>query len=119
MDMYVPKIRKEGGGSNRAKYIEYFEEKVVCEEREQVYSPMTRWDKSKFSKDCNFNSRLLQHHVAKNDLRAPGGRDSLNKIKKVPAGHMRRINLLVRKSLLEVANYRILKYASPFTKMVQ
>ena len=48
---------------------------------------MTRWDKSKFSKDCNFNSRLLQHYVAKNDLRTPGGRDSLNNIKKVGRAH--------------------------------
>ena len=84
---YVPKIRKEGDGSNRAKYIEYFEEKVVCEETEQVYSPMRRWDKSKFSKDSTFNSRLLQYYVAKNDLRIPGGKDSLDNIKKVGRAH--------------------------------
>ena len=84
---HVPKIRKEGGGSNRAKYIEYFEEKVVCEETEQVYSPMRRWDKSKFSKDSTFNSRLLQYYVAKNDLRIPGGKDSLDNIKKVGRAH--------------------------------
>ena len=81
----VPKIRKEGGGTNRSKYIEYFEEKVVCEE----YSPtsMRRWDKSKFSKDSNFNSRLLQCYVAKNDLPTPGGKDSLDNIKKVGMAH--------------------------------
>lgn len=84
---YVPKIRKEGGGSQRAKYIEYFEEKVICEDVEQVYSPMRRWDKSNFTKDSNFNSRLLQYYVAKNNLRTPDGKDTLDNIKKVGRAH--------------------------------
>ena len=79
---YVPKIRKEGGGSNRAKYVEYFEEKVVCEETEQVYSPMRRWDKSKFSKDSTFNSRLLQYYVAKMIFVSPVAKTVLTILKK-------------------------------------
>ena len=51
------------------------------------YSSMRRWDKSKFSKDSNFNSRLLQCYVAKNDLPTPGGKDSLDNIKKVGMAH--------------------------------
>ena len=48
---------------------------------------MRRWDKSKFTKDSNFNSQLLQYYVAKNELSTPGGKDSLDGIKKVGGAH--------------------------------
>ena len=39
---YIPEIRKNGGGSEREKWIECFEEKVVCERLKCVYSPTRR-----------------------------------------------------------------------------
>ena len=50
-----------------------------------------RWDEKAstcmHSKDSNFNSRLMQHHVAKNDLHTSDGKDSLDNIKKVGRAH--------------------------------
>ena len=39
---YIPEIRENGGGSEREKWIECFEEKVVCERLKCVYSPTRR-----------------------------------------------------------------------------
>lgn len=85
---YVPVVHKNGAKTDREKWIEYFEEKVVCDHLETVYSPMRLCDKSKYSKDSNMNSRLLQYYVAKNNLDAPpGGKDTLANIKAVGRQH--------------------------------
>ena len=39
---YIPEIRENGGESEREKWIECFEEKVVCERLKCVYSPTRR-----------------------------------------------------------------------------
>ena len=73
---YVPEIRKNGGGSERDKWIECFEEKVVCERMNCVYSPIRLWQKKEYAKKATLNTRLLQYYFAKKGLST--GRDKEN-----------------------------------------
>ena len=56
--------------------------------------------------------------MAKNDLRVPVGKDSLDIVKRAGRAHAKDKHGGEEKSLLEAANCRVLKHASPFAKTV-
>ena len=82
----VPRLRKEGGGSLRDKLIECFEEKVVDEAGNAVWSPFRRWNKKDFSGDAAFGSRVTAYYAAKKGL-AVSGSDTIEKLKKAARTH--------------------------------
>jgi hypothetical protein len=82
----VPKLRRYGGGTDRDKYVECFEVKVVDEEEGKVWSPIRRWNKNAFAKDNGvFNSRLLAYYAVKKNL--PTADNNLGSLKTAARHH--------------------------------
>ena len=86
---YIPEIRKNGGGSEREKWIECFEEKVVCERMNFVYSPIRLWERKEYAKKSTLNVRLLQYYFAKQNLSTDDGNETQKNVKKVARDHAR------------------------------
>lgn len=86
---YIPEIRKSGDGSEREKWIECFEEKVVCERLKDVYSPIRLWERKEYAKKSTLNVRLLQYYFAKQNLSTDGKKETQINVKKVARDHAR------------------------------
>mgnify|MGYP000588895255 CR=1 FL=1 len=65
---YIPAIRTDDALTEREKWIECFEVKVVCEAKNEVYAPIRLWDRKEYAKISTLNSRLLQYYFAKKNL---------------------------------------------------
>ena len=73
--------------TEQEKWIECFEVKVVCEEQDEVYSPIRLWDKKKYARISTLNSRLLQYYFAKQNLSTGSNKVTLENVKKVARKH--------------------------------
>jgi hypothetical protein len=84
---YIPRLREGGRGTDREKCIECFEVKVVCEEKDEVYSPIRLWDRKEYAKISTLNSRLLLYYFAKQNLSTGSAKETLENVKKVARKH--------------------------------
>ena len=84
---YIPAIRTGGDGTEREKWIECFEVKVVCEKKDEVYSPIRLWDRKEYARIATLNSRLLQYYFAKQNLSTGNGKETLENVKKAARKH--------------------------------
>ena len=87
MPRSIPAVRKGDNKTEGEKWIECFEEKVVCDYLDEVFSPIRRWDRSQYSGNSTLNSRLLQYCVAKNNIETPDGKGALENVKAVGREH--------------------------------
>ena len=84
---YIPAIRTDDALTEREKWIECFEVKVVCEAKNEVYAPIRLWDRKEYAKISTLNSRLLQYYFVKKNLSTSNSKETLKNVKMAARKH--------------------------------